>query len=1362
MSIKKLLKEGVTYNTLRKIFEDCCSFLDFYEVMKTYGIERQVSKVMALHFSGLGLQNQGARAYAKFHEDKPTQVSSEHEENSKALQSDHSGRKPQPKMSSADDRPDDGKLLQSDHSGRTRKPQPKMSAADNLPDAAKSLNQVEGGGEDWESEVATGVPRRDFTLKCTDATPLSLGIEDLSYAHSEKTRGKPQANIVHLPSKRHENRNAEIACKRLLGKASKAEVRDGSARSMSNASKQPSERSGRWKKPFKESKQEGRPKKESIFSKRANKKEVLKEKPLKSTGTSEEHSNVKESKPSVDNVCSNEIKPEIEPRRLPCEESRSSGECLLEKSQYTVITGLDSSTTGVVQKFTSVFIGDIAILVPVENSGDDSNGVEFNESDSLVKDKAERASVTTKCSKVVDNSHLNQSPQGPLESHVQDQAEEASITKWNKVGDNSQPDESSTGNAVVPPVSSSQSEHSASHPSHGLLEIHVLEQAEATVTDHNKVMDTLDALNLESSEGNAMISSWMASSCQSEQPPHGGLDETHVQYHAEEATVTSSLNLEQSTGNAMIPNMVVSSVRAEKTSDSNHADGDATTNMTFYSNVTENTNDFTQGSDEFLEGTNHQDATSVVDVTSMNDQGTTCSMNNDSCHDESAIGGNNGMAAPWEQQMPCASLPSSDYPLDQVAFRSFVVNQGFSSHLDNVNQVHRDLQAELSSESSSTSGEQPMDVFSRQPPLGAERGYTPDVQQQPLQLPWVGNANDGIPQMSSGPGFSYNQTSFPSLGNPYGTFHQAQQALPLLKPCYPSFAYPNHVRPMIQPHMVQPPQQVFMAPPFQYRNQMMFSNIAPPSVGFPAQFQTQMYPFLQAATSYSYPSVPFCGNPYEQAQQTTGATVDVNSAVLMHPTDALSQGGPAVDDYPSPTMDSNASRESEDVREDSSSELSSSDSSFEVMIASSTNQMYDNSCLAQESLPILTENNSGLSTSATYQDDQNETKGALKEKDISSDKLSESGNDYQVFSLSHLCYKEVSSDDTHLNKLKDGFFSYQLSEAQEDPVHKQITILSREESAMSMGRRLSPDGSSMDGVCYDSPSDASSVQNVERTFEGKITSTSNWQDTSEENCSYRPSDVKQKGTERRRERSLSPKPQHIQGSQTGSRRNKGTQASSDLKPVSGLSSQSVVPDACPDVITQSVSSKNTNNPYKQQDLSLNRVSNTAQKSQPDRSHRRVRFSKEDVERDSLGSSKTRDNPRRANSSSLTWQEKEKVDIASVEEMSSLTCSQDQHTGNLEGSSQRRSVNRSFTKTTKVDGHWVHEGSRYKDRPQKHVEKRVNTDIRPAHIRAGNYRNRGPYSGMKRPYKDKQSVKEHSEVKKTETDTARTDKNNNSK
>ncbi|KAJ7358712.1 hypothetical protein OS493_022156 [Desmophyllum pertusum] len=113
-------------------------------------------------------------------------------------------------------------------------------------------------------------------------------------------------------------------------------------------------------------------------------------------------------------------------------------------------------------------------------------------------------------------------------------------------------------------------------------------------------------------------------------------------------------------------------------------------------------------------------------------------------------------------------------------------------------------------------------------------------------------------------------------------------------------------------------------------------------------------------------------------------------------------------------------------------------------------------------------------------------------------------------------------------------------------------------------------------------------------------------------------------------------------------------------------------------------------------------------------------------------------------------------------MSSLTCSQDQHTGNLEGSSQRRSVNRSFTKTTKVDGQWVHEGSRYKDRLQKHVEKRVNTDIRPAHIRAGNYRNRGPYSGMKRPYKDKQSVKEHSEVKKTETDTARTDKNNNSK
>lgn len=1323
MSIKKLLKEGVTYNSLRKIFEECCSFLDFYETMKTYGIERKVSKVMALHFSGQGFQNQGARALSKLHEEKPTtQVSSEHQEDGKALQPDPPAHKPQPKM----------------------------SAASNPPDA-KSSNQVEAG-EDWENEVTTTAPRTDFTLKCTTPTPLSMDVDDISSTQWLKTtsrespRGKPQATIAHSHSEKRDSRNVEVTSKRLQGKARKADVRDRFSNSTSNAPKQSSERSGKLKRPLKESKQEGRMKKEPISSKRGSKNEgsKIKKIPLKSRDASQEHSDEKISEASVGSVSSDRISPTTEPGELPCEENSSFGECPLEKSELPATPDMDgdSSMTDVVHQFTSVFIGDIAILVPVENGVDaDSNGAVFNESESHVRNQTEDAAIT-KHGKVVDNSRLGQLSQESLEKCDQAEAE-ATVSKPDKMVDNLQPNqESSTGNVVIPIVSTSfQSECGTSHRP---LETHAQNQTEASVTEFDKVMDT-SPLNLESSEGNAMMSSKLASNSRSE--PGGSshrAPETCGQYQIEEATVTSPLNLEQSPGSARISDQLVSSDRAEETNDSNNVNEDVTTS----NNLTENV----------LDGTDHQDATLL-----SNGQDPACPVNSNSYHDETAI----RVGFPWEQlqQMPCTSLPdsmslASSDPVDQPMYGSFVMNQGLASHFvttEDVNQASRDLQAELSSESSSTSGEQPVDLFSRQPPLGAERGYTPDAVQH--QLSWLGNTSDGICQMSPGPGFSnYNQTSFPTFSNPYGTFYQAQQALPLLKPCYPSFAYHSHARPMIPPHMMQPPQQVFM-PPFQYRNQVTFSNMAPAGVGFPSlpppQFQPQMFPFLPVNGGYSCCPMSICGNPYEQSPQSLGATVDINNAVLTHPSNALSQVGPTVDDYRSLAMVSNRFQLS-DEREESSSELSSSESSLELTMTPAASQMYDNSNLAQEAFPVQTENNSGFSMSLTYEDNQNETKGSWSEN------LSEYKNDGQVFNLAHLCYKEVSCDEVYVNKMKDKscvnnseqLFSQQLSEGQEDPVHKQIMILSREESAMAMGRRLSPDGSSMEGVCFDLPSDASSVQNLEKMSKVKSSSARH---RPEEHCSYRPSDMKEKRKERRKDRSLSPKPQRGRGNR--SRRSKGTQGSSvsvssqkDLhQPASGSPSEGIIPNTRPDA--QSVSSKNTYD-----SLGSNCGINSCQASQP-KNHRRVRFSKEDVEHQSLETSQSCGNPRRANAS-ISGQEKENVGINSVEEMSRLTNSGDQNMNDLEGS-QTRSVDRSSTTTMKVEGERVHEDSRYKDRSQKHVEKRINTEIRPANTRTGNFRKRGFNDKVKRSNKEKQPVKVLSPVKKPETDT-RTDKNNNSK
>ncbi|XP_078382983.1 uncharacterized protein LOC144665602 [Oculina patagonica] len=1375
MSIKKLLKEGVTYNSLRKIFEECCSFLDFYETMKTYGIERKVSKVMALHFSGQGLQNQGARAFARLHEEKPTQVSSEHQELGKTLQGDRLGQNTQQKMSvasnlqqkptevSSEDQ-ENGKALHSGHPEQNA--QPKMSASSNLQDA-KSPNQAEAT-EDWESEVATAAPRRDFTLKCTTPTPLSLGVEDFSSAQPEKTtrretsRGKPQAKIDHSHSEKHDKRNAEVTDTRPQGKAKKVEVRD---RSTFNAPKQFNERNSRWKKPFKESRQEGRVKKEAVFSKRGNKNEAIKKKTLKSTDAYEGRLDVEESKPSVSSVPSEETKPRTKPGELSCEENCSSAERPCEKSQPPAVVGLDgdSSMADGVQKFTSVFIGDIAILVPVENSEEaDSNGVELNESDSHIHDQAEEV---TNCSKVSDNLALHQSLQGPLETQVQGPVE-ATVIETDKVVKSPQLNqESSSGNAIVPTLTACcQSECGASR---GHCETHATEQVEPAVNESNKVMDTL-LVNIESSEGNAVLSSKLPPCSQSEQDiPPDRFPETSVQYQAEEASVTSVLNLEQPSGNDMLPERLASSIRAEKTGHE-----DVTTSLTS-NNLTENfihaDRTILEGRDKVMEETDHQYASLPTDVTSITGQDPTCLVKNDSCHDKSAIEGSNGMGFPWEdlQQMPCSSLPDNVplAPSDASMYGSFVMNQGLASHFmttDDMDQAHRDLQAELSSESSSTSGEQPMELFSRQPPLGAERGYTPDaVQQQPSQPDWLGNASDGLCQMTlGGPGINnFNQTSFPSLSNPYGTFPQSQQALPLLKPCYPPFAYPNHVRQAIPPQMMHPPQQVFM-PPFQYRNQMMFSSMVPPSVGFPAlppsQFPPQMFPMLPAAAGYSCSSIPFGGNPYEQAQLTSGTTVDVNGAVLLHPTNTLSEGRPDVDDYGSPTMDSNGSLGS-DEREDSSSEFSSSDSSLEIVIASAASQVYDNSAhAAQESFPIQVKNDSGFS-SVSFEGNQKETNEEQKEKGTLSGNVSVHKNDEQVFSLAHLCYKEVLSDEVYLNKLKDtscsnrskDLFSQQHSEEQEDPVNKQITILSREESGIAMGRRLSPDGSSVEGVCFDLSSDTSSVQNNETVFKEKRLSTSYRHDLAEEYCSYRLCDVKEKGKEKRKDRSPSPKPQRVKGSR--SRRNKNTQELSvstqkDLhQPASGTSSQVLISGTCPDA--QSVSTKETYDSCKQKAFGSGCENNASQKTQTDRKYRRVRFSKEDTEHQSSETSKTSDSPRQANPS-IAWQEKEKEGIKLVKEtrngVQSITDV---------GGSQKRPVHRTVNKTTKVEGHWVHEGSGHKNKP---VEKGVNADIRPTNIRAGNRRKRGYNDKMKRPL-----VKEPLDVKKPEAET-RTDKNNNSK
>ena len=107
-------------------------------------------------------------------------------------------------------------------------------------------------------------------------------------------------------------------------------------------------------------------------------------------------------------------------------------------------------------------------------------------------------------------------------------------------------------------------------------------------------------------------------------------------------------------------------------------------------------------------------------------------------------------------------------------------------------------QAELPSDTTSSSDESPVDIFSRQPPRGAEQGFTLDtVQQYPHQTAEVGSMNEGVHPMPYAAGVNYPQGYFPPSENQYGTFYQAQQALPLFKCYFSSFGYPNQIRPMV-------------------------------------------------------------------------------------------------------------------------------------------------------------------------------------------------------------------------------------------------------------------------------------------------------------------------------------------------------------------------------------------------------------------------------------------------------------------------------------------------------------------------------------------------------------------------------------
>ena len=1115
MAIKKLLKEGITYNSLITIFEECCSFLDFYETMKSYGIERKVAKVIALHFSGKGVENQGAREYSKLHEEKQVTSNSTQETTKDQANVDHP--------------------LQCNNSDI--KQEPKVSPAKKQPDSKSS--QVEGC-EDWEREVAMSAPRKNFSLKCTAATPLSLDVDDFSTTKEKVSpREKHQDGISSTGSKignSSSETNESRTCNNSR-KTTQAEVKGRTSRSKESVVTKINDKgAGKFDKSLKQSKLEGRTKKEAVVLVKG-----IKEKTPKSTEMPEERPGRNDNELSAPHDTSVRTqgslsKVERQFQGSHCDQNRSSGEDSpgnkQNKSQSTLTPDVDSdlSTTDVVETFASVFIGDIAILVPIERSGEGCNSyeTELGESGSDVQEQAENTNVvegdgeanTLPTSLEPSSDALKpaqvKSAHVDIERHVQDQGEEDSVTKCKEVVDTDKANSSICEKLVDNPLLSADNANIANQTESSFQAV--------TTSDGSNVKDA----------NNMALSSYNSSE--------------------------NNLHL-----------------------------GDNIPKADCIRNVTEET--------DCKEVTPDGDNSVSVQDPLLPEK-------NESGHSESTVGGTGSIGVPWKELQQLPHAPLSEDGSDQTVPERFVMSEGLACHVmntDDMDHIRHDLQAELSSESSSTSGES-MDAFSRQPPLGAERGFTPDtVQQQPEQLVWEGTVNDAMYSAPSGHAFSYPRGAFPSYGNPYGTFHQAQQALPMLKPYYSTFGYASQIR-HIPANIIQPQQQVFIPPYLQYRNQMMFSNAVPTVAGFPStmqpsQFRPQMYQVWQGPAGLVCPPVSFYGNPYDQTQESASGVPDVGST---QPSTGLSHINSTVE-YQNSMVDTSVSGISI-MREESgfgSPSTASSDSPFELLNASARSSSFhpvnEHSALNKESFSVQTENDPGYSV---LEDKCNEFKG----EEIH---VPGSDNTKQVVSLAQLCYNEVSdSDRVHLHKVLDNchlnnsqeFSVNPSSQDQEDLVHRQVTILSREENAVAMGRRLSPDGSSMDGLC----SDSSSAQGIKKPLNEDNDLGSTCQDLRQ---GYSESgSVKESGP--------SPKPQRARGSR--SRKNKSTQNRQSTSS-SGLSSNTN-PDLNPAKIVESDSAKNLNNSYEH---GGHKPLVSTNKEKADGVRRTVRFSKERVEHNSL-------------------------------------------------------------------------------------------------------------------------------------------------
>ena len=192
MSVKKLLKDGITYDQLKVIFERSASFMEFFQYLKERGIERKVAKIIALQLSGIGLQNQGYQEDIKDSKKKSLEV-----------------------LDCAD--------VLNDNSFQSLSNDPFMGIEcprGTLPESPSDLHRetafnVNGEKcvESWDEEIERAEISDNFVLSLSKAIPISVMLDDVYHSSSGQSKGSKvrrsqnKSNTSFKTTKCHEQSN---------------------------------------------------------------------------------------------------------------------------------------------------------------------------------------------------------------------------------------------------------------------------------------------------------------------------------------------------------------------------------------------------------------------------------------------------------------------------------------------------------------------------------------------------------------------------------------------------------------------------------------------------------------------------------------------------------------------------------------------------------------------------------------------------------------------------------------------------------------------------------------------------------------------------------------------------------------------------------------------------------------------------------------------------------------------------------------------------------------------------------------------------------------------------------------------------